>query len=198
MPRQPRASTTESSTWPTGSAIKALPLLISYRARRMSVFLTALPWFAGALLVGSVSLASLDHSGAAPAPGSLTGRWHAQFRLTTASRLPFPILRRKLSGEMRFAPAAPPPLPQDAPTWRWVHQGEVVVDFQPFGFVLGGTETLGWYESPDTVRIILDPNVDHGNVELVGSGTATELGGRWQLVSDLARAEGEFTLRRLD
>ena len=128
----------------------------------------------------------------------MTGRWEARFRLIHTSRLPLPTLAREVSGEVRFAPAAPPPLPEDAPAWRLVHQGEVAVDFRPFGFVLGETEALGWYASPDTVRIILDPTVDHGHVEVVGSGTATELGGRWELISDLARARGEFTLRRLD
>jgi hypothetical protein len=160
--------------------------------------LTVSPWLGVAFLIGSVSLASLDHSGTTPTPGSLTGRWEARFQLTTTSRLPFPTLGREVSGEVRFAPAAPPPLPQDVPTWRLVHAGVFAIDFRPFGFVVSGTETLGWYESPDTVRIILDPNVDHGNVELVGSGTATDLGGRWELLSDLGRAEGEFTLRRLD
>jgi hypothetical protein len=57
---------------------------------------------------------------------------------------------------------------------------------------------LGWYQGQDTVRIILDPTVDHGHVELVGSGAADEIAGHWHLISDPARAEGEFWLRRVN
>jgi hypothetical protein len=51
---------------------------------------------------------------------------------------------------------------QNAPTWNLVHEGSVAVEFRPLDFVLGRAEALGWHESPDTVRIILDPSVDHG------------------------------------
>jgi len=79
-----------------------------------------------------------------------------------------------------------------------VHAGTLAGDMRPFGFVLGTPEALGWYEGGDTVRIILDPTVDHGHVELVGTGAVDEIVGRWHLIGDPARAEGEFRLRRLE
>jgi hypothetical protein len=120
-----------------------------------------------------------------------------EFRLTRASNLPFPTRAREVRGEIRFGAAPPPPLPQDAPAWRWVHPGDLAVDFRPLGFGVHGREALGWYASPDSVRIILDPTVDHGHVEIVGSASGAGLDGRWELISDFARAGGEVTLRRL-
>ena len=160
--------------------------------------LTAEQVVGAALLIGSISLFPLDHSGVRQEPASLTGRWEARFVLTRSSRLPFPTLAREVSGEIRFSPAAPPPLAQDAATWRLVYPGTAAVDFLPLGFKLGNAEALGWHATPDTVRIILDPTVDHGGVEVVGTGTGNDLSGRWELISDLARAEGHFTLRRIE
>ena len=155
-------------------------------------------WFSSVVLIGSLSLTSLGCASATPKPPSLTGRWRAWFRLDTASRLPFAAQAREVTGQLYFRPAPPASLPQDARTWRLVHPGTVAVEFKPFGFALGTTEALGWYQGKDTVRIILDPTVDHGHVELVGSGAAEEIDGHWQLISDPARAEGEFRLHRLD
>jgi hypothetical protein len=131
------------------------------------------------------------------APPNLTGRWYAWFRLERGSRLPLATRAHEVTGEVRFSSAPSAPTPQDAATWRRVHAGTAAIEFKPFGFVLGSAEVLGWYQGRDTVRIIFDPTVDHGNVELVGSAEADAVVGRWRLNSDLARAEGEFRLRRL-
>jgi hypothetical protein len=153
-------------------------------------------WFTGVVLTGGLALAQTNPARESIGSPSLTGRWHAQFRLDTASRLPFATRAQELSGQVDFKPAPPAPSPREGSTWRLVHAGTAAVEFMPFGFALGSTEVLAWYEGRDTVRIILDPTVDHGHVELLGTLEAHEVVGRWRLNSDLARAEGEFRLRR--
>jgi hypothetical protein len=150
---------------------------------------------------GSRSLTSLDHRGVPAEPPSLAGNWRAWFRLDTAFSLPFATRAREVTARLEFRPA-PPVLPapsgEDAPQGRPVHAGSLAGDFRPFGFALGTPEVLGWYEGGDTVRIILDPAVDHGHVELVGSRVADEVVGRWRLIGDPARAEGAFRLSRAE
>ena len=154
-------------------------------------------WFTAVLLSGGLALAQANPDRPSTPPPCLTGRWHAWFRLDSASRLPLATRAHEVTGEVRFSPAPPAPIPQDSATLRRVHAGTAAIEFKPFGFVLHSAEVLGWYEGRDTVRIILDPTVDHGHVELVGSPAADAVVGRWRLNSDLARAEGEFRLRRL-
>ena len=151
-----------------------------------------------ASLLVSLFLIAPDPHRVTPDPEPLTGRWSGWFRLAAASRLPYPTTAREVSGELRFRPAPEPAQPQDSAAWRPVHEGSSAVEFRPLGFTLGSAETLGWHIAEDTVRIILDPTVDHGHVELVGNRTADEVSGRWQLISDPARAHGEFRLRRLE
>ena len=159
--------------------------------------LAAPRWFTAVLLTGGLALAQTNPGRPAAAPPNLTGRWHAWFRLDSASRLSLATQAHEVTGEVLFSSAPSAPTPHDAATWRRVHAGATAIEFKPFGFVLGSAEALGWYEGGDTVRIIFDPTVDHGNVELVGSAVANAVVGRWRLNSDPARAEGEFRLRRV-
>lgn len=159
--------------------------------------LAAPRWFAAVLLSGGLALAQTNPSRQAAAPPNLTGRWHAWLRLDSASRLPLATRAHELTGEVRFSSAPSAPTPQNAARCCRVHAGTIAIEFKPFGFVLGTAEALGWYEGGDTVRIIFDPTVDHGHVELVGSAVADAVVGHWRLNGDPARAEGEFRLRRM-
>jgi hypothetical protein len=150
--------------------------------------MTRRAWLSCALLIGILS--------AVPDSPSLTGRWRAWFRLDSAAGLPSVTRAREVTGRLEFRPAPPASLPHDVRTWRRVHTGTLAIDFTPLGFAVAGSETLGWYGDGDTVRIILDPSVDHGHVELVGSGSADQIDGRWRLIGDPAQAEGVFQLRR--
>lgn len=155
-------------------------------------------WSSSASLLVCLCLIPPDLDRDSPDPGPLTGRWSGWFRLSTHSRLPYPTTAREVSGELLFRPAPAPPRSQGSAAWPLVHEGSSAVEFRPLGFTLGSAEILGWYITEDTVRIILDPTVDHGHVELVGKRTADGVSGRWQLISDPARAHGEFGLRRLE
>jgi hypothetical protein len=146
---------------------------------------------------GVVDLRHTNRPQKSAVPPSLAGRWEAWFRLDTASRLPSETSAREVTGVVHFSPALAAPSPQSSPADRVVHAGTSAIDFRPFGFVLGSAEVLGWYENPDTVRIILDPTVDHGHLELVGSAEPADVTGHWRLHGDPARAEGEFRLHRL-
>jgi hypothetical protein len=83
-----------------------------------------------------------------------------------------------------------------ADTARRVHAGSSVIDFAPFGFTLGKPETIAWPLAADSVRMILNPSVDHGLVELDGIRKGERIEGQWQMISDPGGARGTFVLER--
>jgi hypothetical protein len=101
--------------------------------------------------------------------------------------LPLPVTSRKLSGELELKPV--PPLPTS------VYTGTSTLDFSSLGFQLGSDEVMVAVEQAG-VRIILDPNVDHGHVAATIAGGTDELAGTWYLNSRPAQARGRITLRR--
>ncbi|MGH7630206.1 MAG: hypothetical protein ACREOF_12680, partial [Gemmatimonadales bacterium] len=107
----------------------------------------------------------------------LAGRWQARFDLDTAWQLAEPVRTRQLRGALRFDPV--PPVPGGAPAERPVHAGVFAVDFVQFGFRSQSTEALGWYDGPANVRIVLNPVVDHGVIELVGMRVGDSVAGQW-------------------
>jgi hypothetical protein len=64
-----------------------------------------------------------------------------------------------------------------------------------FGFRPESAEALGWYDGPDHVRIVLNPVVDHGAIELVGRRAADSVAGEWTMTGDPSGARGRFVLR---
>jgi hypothetical protein len=123
----------------------------------------------------------------------LTGRWQAQFALDSAWRLAEPVRARHLTGALHFGPVAPDAAGGGAS--RRVHAGSFTLDFAHFGFRAESAEALGWYEGPDRVRIVLNPVVDHGVIELVSTRTGDSVTGRWTMTGDPSGARGRFTLR---
>jgi hypothetical protein len=118
----------------------------------------------------------------------LTGRWQAQFALDSTWRLAEPVRARQLTGPLRFEPVAPDPAGGAAS--RPVHAGTFSLDFAQFGFQPESAEALGWYEGPDSVRIVLNPVGDHGVIELVGTRTGDSVTGRWTMTGDPSGARG--------
>jgi hypothetical protein len=122
---------------------------------------------------------------------SLEGAWRARFELDSAWRLPGTPSARVASGRLWFEDAS------DAPAGAApVYPGRFSVDFSVLGFQPGGQEAIGWYLPGDSLRIILDPSVDHGHLELVGAQAVNRIVGRWTLIGDPSGARGRFTLTR--
>jgi hypothetical protein len=145
----------------------------------------------------AVILGSLALSACSPRSPDrdLEGRWRAAFVLDSTWRLGSQPRAHALSGVLALGPV--PATSPEGDSVPVVHAGHVTVDFEPFGFKLWHDEALGWHMSQDSVRIILDPTVDHGLVELIGTQRGDRIQGRWQLISDPSGAVGAFTLDRV-
>jgi len=57
-------------------------------------------------------------------------------------------------------------------------------------------EALAWRESGESIRILLNPVVDHGVIELSGTRAGNTITGQWTMTGDPATARGRFVLRR--
>lgn len=125
---------------------------------------------------------------------SLAGRWAATFTLDSAWRLPKPRRARSLTGVIVLQPA--PVAPPSALRSRPVHPGRFTLDFTPFGFTVTDDEVIAWFSTPDSIRIILNPTVDHGHMEVVGVLQPDRIEGEWHLISDRSGARGSVRLRR--
>jgi hypothetical protein len=132
-------------------------------------------------------LNNLSRAAAARLRPSLAGRWLAEVELLESGELPLPVTARKITGELELKPV--PPIPTS------VYTGISTLDFSPLGYRLGSVEVMVAVEETG-VRIILDPNVDHGHVAATVTGGADELAGPWYLNTRPARASGRITLRR--
>ena len=118
---------------------------------------------------------------------SLAGRWRVEVELLESKELPLAVTARRISGELKLEPVGAGPTS--------VYTGSSTLDFSPLGFRLGSAEVLASVEESD-VRIILDPNVDHGHVAATVAGGADTLAGTWYLNSRPARASGTVALKR--
>ena len=77
-----------------------------------------------------------------------------------------------------------------------VYTGWYSAAFQSVGLARDTGEVLVSVPAGDTTRIILDPSVDHGNLELVGKCRDDRLAGTWLRTGAPARAWGHFSMRR--
>ncbi|HYC31870.1 MAG TPA: hypothetical protein VEB59_06235 [Gemmatimonadales bacterium] len=139
-----------------------------------------------ALAPATTMLAGI-HRAAEAQRQSLTGRWTADVRLLEARELPLRAAATVISGELTLEP-----VPGDSGE---VYTGSTTLDFAPLGFRLGSAEALVAVEDT-TVRLILDPTVDHGHVVATLTGGRGELVGTWYLNGRPARASGTIRLRR--
>ena len=119
--------------------------------------------------------------------GALGGRWTAEIALLDSRELPLPTTSRTISGELQLEPVG-----GDSAE---VYRGASALDWTPFGFQVGTGEILVVVEHA-SVRMILDPTVDHGHVVATLTGGAEELAGTWYLNGRPARAKGTIALRR--
>lgn len=126
--------------------------------------------------------------------GGLEGSWLARFTLDSAWRLPTSPRAKSLGGTLRLQAAARAPAGPAASTP--VSPGRSAISFAPFGFRLGTNEVLAWRLSRDSVRLVLDPTVDHGHMMLDGVQDGDSIRGHWTLVGDPSGARGAFVLRR--
>jgi hypothetical protein len=125
----------------------------------------------------------------------IVGLWEGSFSLDSAWQLPERATARSVRVRMQFS-AVGDATPTTSSA-RSVHPGTFEIDFSRFGFTLPTSEALGWSMSPDSLRAVLNPTVDHGLVEVHGRITDNAVAvGTWRYVSDPGGARGTFRLQR--
>jgi hypothetical protein len=125
----------------------------------------------------------------------IVGLWEGSFSLDSAWQLPERATARSVRVRMQFS-AVGDATPATSSA-RSVHPGTFEIDFSRFGFTLSTSEALGWSISPDSMRAVLNPTVDHGLVEVHGRITDDAVAvGTWRYVSDPGGARGTFRLQR--
>ena len=126
----------------------------------------------------------------------LAGLWEGTFALDSAWRLPERATARTTRARIQFSPVGD--ATAGTSSSRSVHRGVFEIDFSRFGFTLSTHEALGWSLTPDSLRAVLNPTVDHGLVEVHGriSGDSDAVG-TWRYTSDPGGASGTFRLQRV-
>ena len=118
----------------------------------------------------------------------LRGRWIVELIPDSARELPSARVGRPLTGSLQIAS-------RDSSGSGVVYSGEYNADFQSIGLYKKIGEVLAFTPPGDTLRIILDPTVDHGHVELVARCPSGELVGEWIQYGDPSTAWGHFRMR---
>jgi hypothetical protein len=124
----------------------------------------------------------------------ITGTWEGVFQLDSAWQLTQRATTRSIPARIHFA-AIGDATPATSSA-RSVHPGNFAIDFSRFGFVLSSNEALGWSVTADSMRAVLNPTVDHGQVEVHGTFRGEAVVGTWRYVSDPGGARGTFALRK--
>ena len=122
-------------------------------------------------------------------PADLRGRWSIELTPDSAISLADARPGRPLGGSVRIGQ-------RYSSSTGIVYSGEYAADFRSVGLARPSGEVLVGVPPGDTVRITLDPSVDHGNLELVGRCRGEQLVGTWTRTGAPARAWGHFVLRR--
>ena len=122
---------------------------------------------------------------------SLAGTWRVTMQLDSAWSTPHRPVAHILTGSLSIKPA-PAAMPGDS--MPPVHLGHFSLRFRRFGFRVYGPTLFAVATRGDSVRIILNPTVDHGHVQLMGARAGNRITGTWLLVSDPMGARGRFTL----
>jgi hypothetical protein len=118
----------------------------------------------------------------------LRGRWIVEITPDSAIQWPNVRLGRPLTGSFQLTS-------RDSSSSNVVYTGAYTADFQSVGLSKTTGEVLAFTPPGDTVRIILDPTVDHGNVELVAHCRSGGFAGTWIKNGDPSRVWGHFILR---
>lgn len=119
----------------------------------------------------------------------LRGQWSAELTPDSAISLSDARPGHPLAGSVRITR-------RDSSSIGIVYSGEYAADLRSVGLARPTGEVLVGVPPGDTVRIVLDPSVDHGNLELVGRCRGEQLVGTWMRTGAPARAWGHFVLRR--
>ena len=119
----------------------------------------------------------------------LRGRWTLAITPDSARSLPSARLGHELKGTLELTR-------RDSTSAFVVYSGRYSAKLQSVGLARDTGEVLVSVPFGDSTRIILDPSVDDGNLELVGKCRDGRLIGRWLRTGAPARAWGSFTLRR--
>ena len=118
----------------------------------------------------------------------LRGRWTVELTPDSARELATARLGHPLGGSFELTT-------RDSSASGVVYTGEYTADFQSVGLFKKSGEVLAFTPPGDTLRVILDPTVDHGHVELVARCHSGELRGEWIQYGDPSIAWGHFVLR---
>jgi hypothetical protein len=116
------------------------------------------------------------------------GRWTIELTPDSARELPTARLGRPLTGSFQLTT-------RDSSASSVVYAGEYTADFQSVGLFKKKGQVLGFTPPGDTLRVILDPNVDHGHVELTARCRSGKLYGEWIQYGDPSSAWGHFVMR---
>ena len=118
----------------------------------------------------------------------LRGRWTVELTPDSARELAAARLGRPLRGSFELTT-------RDSSASGVVYTGEYAADFQSVGLFKTTGEVLAFTPPGDSLRVILDPTVDHGHVELVARCRSGELLGEWIQYGDPSIAWGHFMMR---
>ena len=147
--------------------------------------------FAAALILGTRTTRPVE----CPPLGSdlrrvdLRGAWTLEMTPDSAVSLPNTRIGRPLTGTVSITR-------RDSTPEFVVYTGRYSAAFQSVGLARDTGEVLVSVPAGDTTRIILDPSVDHGNLELAGKCRDDQLVGRWLRTGAPARAWGRFSMQR--
>jgi hypothetical protein len=146
---------------------------------------------------GGIGAVSCGGGQGAPAVAALSGTWQARFEMDSAERLPLETKAKTVEG--RLSIDAVPPAPVDPATGaapRAVMKGQFAIDFTPLGFTVAADNAIAWYSAAPTLSIVLNPDVNHGNVAITGIQNGDTIDGQWQLLGDPMQAAGRVVLTR--
>ena len=118
----------------------------------------------------------------------LRGPWTVDLTPDSVRQLATTRLGRPLRGSFELTT-------RDSSASGVVYTGEYSADFQSVGLFKKSGEVLAFTPPGDTLRVILDPTVDHGHLELVARCRSGELGGEWIQYGDPSITWGHFIMR---
>jgi hypothetical protein len=152
--------------------------------------------FAASVLVGTLMLGWRESRpvecpplGRDLRPVDLRGTWTLDITPDSAISLPNARIGRPLTGTVNLTR-------RDSTAAFIVYSGRYSAKLQSVGLARDTGEVLVSVPAGDTTRIVLDPSVDHGNLELVGKCRDDRVVGNWIRTGAPARAWGRFSMRR--
>lgn len=121
----------------------------------------------------------------------LRGRWIVEITPDSAIQLPSVRLGHALTGKLELTS-------RDSSRTGVIYTGVYNVDFQSVGLFKKSEQVLAYTPAGDTLHIVLNPNVDHGNIELTARCRTDGMRGQWRTNGDPSGASGHFTLHQME